>query len=242
MTVTADNFADYQIDLQLEGGGAITFFAFNGRPLEEATEKIAAMRPIFERIPAQHRRAIGPIYLLIERPWPAMSGGGTTPSVHNMRARREHVREARAEAWGATWEALEAAADAHDAINTDLVHFIPLDRWQRTRGYKTTVIHECVHGIDNAFHLTRRASETRERAGFFRAEDFPASLPRQACAHGTALNRQAVNAYVSMVFGFPGVRRSLRDQIIETFRTSSAFFAVPEEDWNRLLRDEATTE
>lgn len=236
MTATLNNFTDFHLKLDL-GHHKVHFFVFNDEPLDFTRAKIATLRPHLERAPPDHINGIAPILLLKERPLGG-SGGGTMTSIENLHAHNESVNLQRTELWGASYEVIEQVVQRFGRFGgADRgIHFIPLADWRQS-GFATTVIHECAHGIDNRFSLHRRATASDPlRAGAnLSPSDFPSHLSHQACGHGTELNRRAVNAYVAMITGFPGVTAAQQRQILTTFRRANAFNGVPTSWWREMF-------
>lgn len=233
MPVTLENYRDYHLKLFV-GNQKVHFFAFNDRPLDETRARIDLFAPHFARLAPIHLLGIAPILLLKDRPLGG-HGGGTYPDVTHLHARNAERDAQRAERWGAPIEVMEEIVAHYGRVGaaSGTIHVIPLQDWNES-GRATTVLHECAHGIDARFTLHRRASSSDPLAagGNFRADDFPAHLPGQHCGHGTELNRRVVNAFVSMVTGFPSVHNVLtKQQIVARFRESHAFNGVTESWW-----------
>jgi len=237
MTITIDNFQDYRVPVII-GTHTINFFAFNGLPLDLTALRINDLMPVFSRMPPVHLPGIGPIFLLIGRPLSDSehaSGGGTYPDVRRLLAQRDGVNAQRAASWGASYEVIAEAVRVFGrfgGVDRGL-HVIPLADWQQA-GYASTVVHECAHGVDTFFNLHRRAGRDPLRPGaVLPMTVFPADLPGQFCGHGRGdnVNRRAVNAYCSMITGFPNVRTATRRQIMAAFQASNAFNAVSARWW-----------
>ena len=236
MSVTLQNFIDYHVPIQTVSQ-PIHFFVFNDEPLATERAKIQALSRFIARIPSNHLVAIAPILLTKARP-SGGHGGGTTPDVSRLRGRSEQVRGMLAQAQGVSYEVMEEVVNRFGRLGSRAIHYVALADW-RQGGHATTVIHECTHAIDIRFSLTprARADDPLRQGSVFELSAFPESLPRQACGHGHGdnINRRAVNAYVSMITGFPGVSPTQRQQIIAAFRDCQAFSGVPESWWNLIL-------
>ncbi len=235
--VTLENYDQFRITVPV-GPRHIHFFVFNGQRMEIADVMIWAMNVHFRRIPAEHTSPILPFFLFKERP-AGGHGGGTYPDISILAARNPTRQAQHDEAWGAPHAVVQEAVSRYAPTggSRTAFHAIPLRDWMEP-GRATTVIHEFTHAIDNRFHLTQRANPAHpERRGpSFDVDDFPTSLPDQICGHGDSthpLHRYVVNAYCSMITGFPGIHdASVVRSIIAKFRESRAFQIVPDAWWH----------
>lgn len=234
--LTLETYQDFLVSHTINGV-AVRFLVANEQPLDVARRKILSCIPYLTSMPRQHLAAAFPI-ILIKTTLPSSGHGGGTPSEAGVEAL---IRNRTADI-GASTEVMRTLITTANAMLTrSSFHWIPIHVYENDARLPVTVAHEVTHGIDMNLQLCWRRQITPELAASthvaraatrpFNGTDLPASLPSQACHSGVLAARLSVNAYVSMISGFPGVGGSDRRQIIASLRLSKAFMQVPESWW-----------